>query len=67
MLTKQVTASTASDYRLLNFSMECACGKNHVFRTLNQMIRCSCNKELTISSSMKSILIRNGSAKPINN
>ncbi len=66
MLTKQVMASTASDYKLISFSMQCTCGKDHIFTTLNEAKTCACGRTLQISASMKSILIKNGSAKPIN-
>jgi len=66
MLTKQVTASTASDYKLVSFSMQCVCGQEHMFTTVNQIKTCSCGKQLALSPTMKQILIKNGSAKPIN-
>jgi predicted SprT family Zn-dependent metalloprotease len=65
MLTKTTTATTASDYRLTNFSYECTCGESHVFTRLSETKKCKCGRIVQLSGQMRQTLIANGSAKPM--
>jgi hypothetical protein len=66
MLTKQVTASITNNYRLVNFCVKCVCGKEYTFTSLHQTEQCSCGHLVCLSTKLKDILIKDGSAKPIN-
>jgi hypothetical protein len=66
MLNEKVTEPTPNQhYKLVNFAVECTCGKDYKFTTLDMVINCTCGKVVKLSESLKLLLIRDGDARPI--